>query len=230
MAGHGRWAMVIRACFALFKVGDDFITRGLRPSTTTLDGRPDRPLAIDPRLWTRLRAPRYGAAGSRCYSRVVRVIGIDFGERRIGVAVSDASATLARPLKTIERGASDAEAVEQLRAIIEELAAEDEVGSVVVGVPKRLDGSPNPQTLRVGTMVALLSARLAVPIFTQDERLSSREADERLSLGEKDWRKRKAKLDAAAAAVILQDFLDARSLTEQRAESKGQNRNEGNTE
>jgi putative Holliday junction resolvase len=150
----------------------------------------------------------------------VRVVGIDFGERRIGVAISDPSATLARPLKTIERGASDAAAVEQLRAMIEELAAEDEVGSVVVGLPKRLDGSPSPQTVRVGTIVALLSARLAIPILTQDERLSSREAEERLALREKDWRKRKAKLDAAAAAVILQDYLDARSSSEQSANSK----------
>jgi putative Holliday junction resolvase len=139
----------------------------------------------------------------------VRVVGIDLGERRIGVAVSDASATLARPLKTIERGASDAEAIERLHALIDALAAEDDVASVVVGLPSRLDGSPNRQTERVGTMVTMLAARLSVPVFTQDERLSSREAEERLSLREKDWRKRKAKLDAAAAAVILQDFLDA---------------------
>lgn len=154
------------------------------------------------------------------YSRVVRVVGIDLGERRIGVAVSDPSGTLARPLKTIERRRSDADAVEQLRAMIAELAAEDEVGSVVIGLPKRLDGSPSPQTLRVGTMVALLSRRLAVPVFTQDERLSSREAEERLSLREKDWRKRKAKLDAAAAAVILQDYLDARKGSRVRGEDK----------
>ena len=148
-------------------------------------------------------------------------MGIDFGERRIGVAISDASATLARPLKTLQRGASDADAVEQLCAMIEELAAEDEVGSVVVGLPMRLDGSSNPQTLRVGTMVTLLSARLAVPIFMQDERLSSREAEERLSLREKDWRKRKEKLDAAAAAVILQDYLDARKSSGKREEGRG---------
>ena len=139
----------------------------------------------------------------------MRVVGIDLGERRIGVAVSDASGTLARPLTTIERGASDADAVDRLQAMIAELAAEDEVGSVVVGLPTRLDGSPNRQTQRIGTMVTLLAARLAVPVFTQDERLSSREAEERLALREKDWRKRKARLDAAAAAVILQDFLDS---------------------
>lgn len=140
----------------------------------------------------------------------MRVVGIDLGERRIGVAVSDPSGTLARPLRTIERGPSDAEAIERLHAMIAELEAEDSVGSVVVGLPTRLDGSANRQTERIRTMVALLSARLAVPVFTHDERLSSHEADERLSLHEKDWRKRKAKLDAAAAAVILQDFLDAR--------------------
>jgi putative pre-16S rRNA nuclease len=160
----------------------------------------------------------------------VRVIGIDLGERRIGVAVSDASGTLARPLKTIERGTSDADAVERLHAMIADLADEDEVGSVVVGLPTRLDGSPNTQTERIGAMVALLSARLTVPVFTYDERLSSREAEERLSIREKDWRKRKAKLDAAAAAVILQDYLDARSLTGQRAESGRQKDNEGDTE
>jgi putative Holliday junction resolvase len=185
---------------------------------------------LDLGLWTRLRAPRFGAAGPRCYSRVVRVIGIDLGERRIGVAVSDASGTLARPLKTIERGTSDADAVERLHAMIADLADEDEVGSVVVGLPTRLDGSPNTQTKRIGAMVALLSARLTVPVFTYDERLSSREAEERLSIREKDWRKRKAKLDAAAAAVILQDYLDARSLTGQRAESREQKDNEGDTE
>ena len=138
----------------------------------------------------------------------MRVVGLDLGERRIGVAVSDASGTLARPLKTIERSGSDGEAVEQLYALVAEVAAEDGVGSVVVGMPARLDGSPSPQTLRIRHIVALLAARLPVPVLTQDERLSSHEADERLSLREKDWRKRKAKLDAAAAAVILQDFLD----------------------
>jgi putative Holliday junction resolvase len=140
----------------------------------------------------------------------VRVIGIDLGERRIGLAISDATATLARPLKTIERGRSDAAAVDALRRTIAELAGEEAVSSVVVGLPKHLDGSPNRQTPRVQKIVSLLTAQLAIPVVTQDERLSSREAEERLALGEKDWRRRKAKLDAAAAAVILQDYLDGR--------------------
>jgi putative Holliday junction resolvase len=61
----------------------------------------------------------------------------------------------------------------------------------------------------VEIVVARLTEALAVPVFMQDERLSSHEADERLSFGERDWRKRKSKLDAAAAAIILQDFLDS---------------------
>ncbi len=141
---------------------------------------------------------------------MMRIVGIDLGERRIGIAVSDTTATLARPLKTIERGMSDAVAVEHLRLTITALAAEEEVGSVVVGLPKHLDGSPNLQTSRVEKMVAMLTSQLTIPVLTQDERLSSHEADERLKLREKDWRRRKAKLDAAAAAVILQDYLDAR--------------------
>ena len=147
----------------------------------------------------------------------MRVIGIDFGERRIGVAVSDASGTLATPLKTIERGASDADAVERLHTVIADFGADEPVGSVVVGLPMRLDGSPSPQTSRINEIVRLLSKRLAVPVVTQDERLSSREAESRLSVRERDWRKRKAKLDAAAAAVILQDYLDARALSAQTA-------------
>jgi putative pre-16S rRNA nuclease len=144
---------------------------------------------------------------------------IDLGQRRIGLAISDATATLARPLKTIERDASDERAAEALRTVIEntnaEVGDEDAVGCLVVGLPMRLDGSPNEQTPRVQRMVGLLAARLTIPIVLQDERLSSREAEERLSLREKDWRKRKAQLDAAAAAVILQDYLDtAKGQTE----------------
>jgi putative Holliday junction resolvase len=140
----------------------------------------------------------------------MRVLGIDLGERRIGLAVSDASGTLARPLKTIERGRADRDAVAQLRLLVAELDADECIGSIVVGLPRRLDGSPTDQTARVEQMVVLLSKTLNLPVYTQDERLSSHEADARLAVRERDWRKRKAKLDAAAAAVILQDFLDAR--------------------
>jgi putative Holliday junction resolvase len=139
-------------------------------------------------------------------------MGIDLGNRRIGLAISDSTATLARPLKTIERGPSDEQAVEAIAEAVDaantDFSSEDAVGRLAVGLPAHLDGSANDQTPRVRKMVALLSARMPIPIVLQDERLSSHEAEERLAFREKDWRKRKARLDAAAAAVILQDYLD----------------------
>jgi RNAse H-fold protein YqgF len=75
-------------------------------------------------------------------------------------------------------------------------------------MPARLDGTPNDGTARAVAFIAALKALTALPIATEDERLSSREAESRLAVREKDWRKRKEKLDAAAAAIILQDYLD----------------------
>jgi putative pre-16S rRNA nuclease len=144
---------------------------------------------------------RYPAEG-------MRVVGVDLGERRIGLAVSDSSATLARPLATITRERSDQAAARALVDAIEGLHREEPVSCVVVGLPIRLDGSPGDQTERVKAMVSEIQSRTSLPVVLQDERLSSREAEARLAVGERDWRKRKTKLDAAAAAVILQDYLD----------------------
>lgn len=140
------------------------------------------------------------------------MLGVDLGNRRIGLAVSDASGLVARPLKTIERGASDEQAIERLRSAIQacndEFGAGDAIARIIVGLPTRLDGSPTGQTAHVRKIATLLSEAAGVPVELQDERLSSREAEAHLSLKEKDWRKRKARLDAVAAAVILQDYLD----------------------
>jgi putative Holliday junction resolvase len=80
---------------------------------------------------------------------------------------------------------------------------------IVVGLPRRLSGEPNEQTALVQTVAARLAALTPVPITFQDERLSSHQAEELLARTERDWRKRKPLLDAAAAAVILQDYLDS---------------------
>jgi putative Holliday junction resolvase len=137
-----------------------------------------------------------------------RVVGIDVGERRVGLAVSDVTGTLARPLATLSVNGS-ADAVTRVVVEIERLAAEEDgVVAIVVGLPLRLDGSPNLQTARVATFVDALAARTALPIVRIDERLTSREAESRLALRERDWRRRKERLDRAAAAVILQDYLD----------------------
>ena len=133
---------------------------------------------------------------------------IDVGERRVGLAISDASRALARPLATLVVR-STADGVKRVTEEIVRLSGEaDGLEAIVVGLPTRLDGSASDQTARVRTFIDALAARTTVPIVTEDERLSSREAESRLAVVERNWRARKAKLDAAAAAVILQDYLD----------------------
>ena len=144
----------------------------------------------------------------------MRVLGIDDGARRIGLALSDATATLATPWRMIRRPPSEAETMRMLIAEIAALQRDDDgLEAVVVGWPRRLDGSPTDHTPIVETFAESLRAEIAVPVILQDERLSSTEAESRLARRERDWRKRKQQLDAAAAAVILQDYLDARPRT-----------------
>jgi putative holliday junction resolvase len=143
----------------------------------------------------------------------VRVLGIDYGARRIGLALSDATATLASPWRLIQRPASEAATLAMLVREIDRLIAEDDgLEGVVVGWPRRLDGSDTHQTPIVETLVRSLAERVQVPVILQDERLSSHEAESRLAVRERDWRRRKEKLDAAAAAVVLQDYLDQRRV------------------
>ena len=139
------------------------------------------------------------------------MLGVDVGERRIGLAISDVSATIARPLRTIQASGTLPERIDAVVDAITELEQEaDGLGAVVVGLPRSLDGRAHAQTGRVQDFVDALRGRTRLPVSLQDERLTSREAESRLALREKDWRTRKPKLDAAAAAVILQDHLDRR--------------------
>lgn len=141
--------------------------------------------------------------------RSMRALGIDYGDRRIGLAVSDASGTLARPLRVVApRGSLQDRAAAVAAAVAETAAEPDGLALIVVGVPRALNGTPHGQTARALAFAAALRAVTTVPVALQDERLTSVEAESRLALRERDWRKRKAMLDAAAAAVILQDYLD----------------------
>jgi putative Holliday junction resolvase len=149
-----------------------------------------------------------GAAPS--YTRPVRALGIDYGARRIGLALSDASGTLASPWRVVERPRSEAETVRLVTAEIARLRAEDDgLTTVVVGWPRHLDGSPNAQTPLAQAFARAIEAATGLPVVLQDERLSSVEAESRLAARDRNWRSRKQKLDAAAAAVVLQDYLDA---------------------
>jgi putative Holliday junction resolvase len=141
---------------------------------------------------------------------VARIVGLDVGERRIGVAISDPTRTLARPLTVLRTTGLDGDALGIASAEIERLSGDEEgLSSVVVGLPRRLDGLPNEMTPRVKEFATRLHRRTGLPVVLQDERLSSHEAESRLAAREKSWRARKQLLDAAAAAVILQDYLDA---------------------
>jgi len=143
----------------------------------------------------------------------MRALGVDYGQRRIGLALSDATLTLARPWKTLAAGAnpraSAAAVVDLLRSVgTDDL--DEPIDVIVVGLPRRLGGEDNAQTPAVRAFVTALGDAAGVQVVCQDERLTSHEADARLALHERDWRRRKERLDAAAAAIILQDYLDER--------------------
>lgn len=139
----------------------------------------------------------------------MRALGIDYGERRIGLALSDPTGLLASPWKKIQNDGNVGAAAERLAVEVNALVAEaDGLDAIVIGLPRRLSGEDNDQTPRVRKLAQLLADKIAIPITFQDERLTSHEADERLAARERDWRKRKQQLDAMAAALILQDFLD----------------------
>jgi putative Holliday junction resolvase len=140
----------------------------------------------------------------------MRALGVVYGARRIGLALSDPTGLLARAWKTVERNGNPFQVAAALATEAQALAAEDDgLGVIVVGFPRRLNGDPTDQTAVVEAVAGRLRTLVAVPVVLQDERLSSHEADSLLAQHEKDWRKRKAALDAASAAVILQDYLDS---------------------
>lgn len=144
----------------------------------------------------------------------MRLVGVDLGTRRIGLALSDASGTLASPWKTIAAAASPDTSAQSVASALEEFAgasssdSSDAITAIVVGLPQRLGGGDTHLTEAVRAFATALAGATGLTVHFQDERLSSHEAEARLGVGERDWRKRKPKLDAAAAAVILQDFLD----------------------
>jgi putative Holliday junction resolvase len=138
----------------------------------------------------------------------MRVLAIDVGRRRVGLAISDPTATLARPLVTLTVAGVD-DAVRRVTEEVTRLASEEAgLDAIVVGIPAKLDGSPTDATSTAVAFMAALSAQVSLPVVAGDERLTSREAESRLAVGERDWRRRKKKLDSAAAAIILQDYLD----------------------
>lgn len=133
------------------------------------------------------------------------VLALDVGERRIGVAVSDPSGMLATPLTAIRRTHEAGDIDEVLR-----LAEEHDIGEIVVGLPLELSGRMGPQAGRVLAFARALAGRTKIPVETVDERYSTVEAERRLRESGVRPSKDRARVDAAAAAIILQSHLDAR--------------------
>ena len=139
---------------------------------------------------------------------MARAIGVDLGTKRVGVASSDATRTLASPVTVLQRRGSRAEDHKALLAIVEEYEAD----TVVVGLPLSMSGALGPQGQAVIAQVEQVRERLPLPVHTWDERLSTVQASRVTAEAgrKKSARTAMAGRDAAAAAIVLQAFIDAR--------------------
>ncbi len=136
----------------------------------------------------------------------MRALGIDFGERRIGLAISDPSGSFALPWRVIER-TSDSAAIAAIAALVEP----EGIALVVIGEPRRpADGRAGAAAERVHRFGARLARRLGLPVEWIDETLTSHAAAERLRQGGAGRRAERDKLDAVAAQILLQEALDRR--------------------
>ena len=136
----------------------------------------------------------------------MRILAIDYGSKRMGIALSDELKMIAQPLEYIP-----AEPFADFLQRLKQLLKEKEVELVLVGVPRNMNGSYGPAALKVQDFVAVLRNSVAVPIKTWDERLTTVQANRYLIAGNVRREKRKEKVDQMAAAILLQSYLDSRS-------------------
>ena len=132
----------------------------------------------------------------------MRVLAVDLGTKQIGTAISDALGLTVRPVETIRRS-SDARDIDRLKFLVEDLEAE----AVVVGLPLRMDGTLGGAATATMRFVEKLRNRLKVTVLTQDERLTSYEAEQIMIERGLDRAERRARSDEFAAMIILQDYL-----------------------
>jgi putative Holliday junction resolvase len=135
----------------------------------------------------------------------MRRLGLDIGEKRVGVAVSDPSGRVATPLKVLEASALTGEAV-VLRRLVEDYG----VRELVVGLPLTLAGDEGHQAKRVRAEAERLADAVGLPLVMWDERLSSTSAARAMSEAGEDSRARRGRLDMVAASLLLQGYLDSR--------------------
>jgi putative Holliday junction resolvase len=133
----------------------------------------------------------------------MRILAIDHGSKRIGIAVSDELKMIAQPLEFIP-----AQPFAAFLTRLNELINDKEVESILVGLPRNMDGSYGPAAQKVQDFVESLKGAVGVPIKTWDERLTSAQANRVMIQGNVRRDKRKEKVDAMAAAILLQSYLD----------------------
>jgi putative Holliday junction resolvase len=133
----------------------------------------------------------------------MRILALDHGTKRIGVAVSDETKTFAQPLEYLF-AEPFADFLERLKKIL----AEKEVDFILIGMPRNMDGSYGPAAQKVEVFVAALKTAITIPIKLWDERLTSTMANRVMIQGNVRREKRKEKVDAMAAAILLQSYLD----------------------
>lgn len=134
----------------------------------------------------------------------MRILALDHGTVRIGVALSDELKMIASPLEFIP-----AEPFADFLTRLKEILREKEVELILVGMPRNMNGSYGPAALKVQEFVAVLKSAVTVPLKTWDERLTSTQANRFLSEGGVKRGERRQKVDKAAAAILLQSYLDS---------------------
>ena len=143
----------------------------------------------------------------RLKSFLVRILALDHGTKRMGVAISDELGMIAQPLEFIP-----AEPFAKFLDRLKEILRKKQVELILVGMPRNMDGSYGPAALKVQECVAVLKDAVAIPIKTLDERLTSVQAHRFLTEAEVRGRQRKDKVDKSAAAILLQSYLDSLNL------------------
>jgi putative Holliday junction resolvase len=141
----------------------------------------------------------------------MRYLAIDYGLKRLGLALCDPSETIVSPLcqLTLDRGRMD-KTFEQIIGIIHE----NQVDALVVGLPLNMDDSEGPQAKVTRQFAGQMAGKISIPIYMQDERLSSHAADEKLLDSGLTRKKKKNRRDMLAACDILQDFLDHKTIND----------------
>jgi len=135
-----------------------------------------------------------------------RILGLDLGEKTIGVAVSDEMGWTAQGVETIRR-----ESKEKDLARLQTLIDQYQVGEIVVGLPKNMNGTIGPRGESCQAFASLLAERTSLPVHLWDERLTTMAAERMLIAADVSRQKRKKVIDKMAATLILQGYLDARS-------------------